>query len=99
MLPPVSNIVPSFRAKSIDRTYLANLNVVLEIGGKRFEEKFRWSPVTFLTKEVDVAGKGDNVAAGLDKEPSMAIVGTDNGAERRFGASHGILEIVGDKLN
>ena len=53
LLPPKFKIVPSFRTKFINRSYFAKLIVELEFGGKRFEAKSHWSPVTLLTNAVE----------------------------------------------
>ncbi len=65
VVPPKGSITPSFRAKYIDRSYFIKVNLVIELGGKRFEAKYRWTPVTLITKEVETLGEGDEIIAGL----------------------------------
>ena len=87
VLPPKRDIWPSSKATYIDKSYFEELLMDFEIGGKPFEEKFGWSLVTLLTKEAEMLGEGDEIVAGLNREPDMTSLGSKKG-----GGVHGSIE-------
>lgn len=97
--PKAKKIVPSFKAKHIERYYFAKLIMEVKVGGKKFEAKFRWAPVTVLTEELERPDEGEEIMAGIEQDPGMTIIGTSEVEKWGLEALNGIVEIVGDILS
>lgn len=97
--PEAKKIVPSFKTKYIERYYFAKLTLEVKVGGKKFEAKFRWAPVTMLTDEVETPDEGEGIVARIEKEADMTIIGAEEVGEWGLEALNGIVEIVGDILS
>lgn len=69
---PELGLIPTFNSYSICRSYAAKLTVKMACAGKKFNARFKWTPVVLLSKEVEMPENGDG-------EPPMKELGKVSG--------------------